>query len=193
MCSPLSPLFAASVRKSFIISRLPGTKLYAPGQRLRGCSLQQFMTADTFFQLFTIHPERQQYLDQFVAALYLRPGEYYNLDECQVPSLRDKAVRVDMERNTAIIAATSLDVRFAVYLNFILIRAWLSKAYPLLFPMGESSEADSKAAPKPTDWLAVFDAFVGDNVAEMRRYQMMAATDAFRVMNRRIRHNMKQK
>lgn len=155
----------------FIIERLPGTDLIAPGERLRGCSLQQYMTADTFFQLFTLHPDEEQYLNQFVAALYLRDGERYI----------EQMESVDM------------DVRFAVYLNFVLVRVWLSNAYPYLFPRGEVEEEKGTKATKPTDWLAVFDAFVGDDVAEMKKYQAMAATDAFRIMNRRIKNNMNRK
>ena len=178
---------------SFVIEQLPGTDLHAPGERLKGCSLQQFMTADTYFQLFAIHPDGEEYLNQFVAALYLRHGEYFNPDECQVPSERKRAAKVDMWRNISTVATVEKNYRMAVYLNFLLIHAWLSKAYPLLFPRSEEQEGKWISNVKPTDWLMVFDAFVGDNVAEMRQYQMMPATDAFRVMNRRIKNNMNKK
>ncbi|MBR5653066.1 MAG: hypothetical protein IKX22_03190 [Prevotella sp.] len=180
-----------SPHDGFVIDYLPGTSLYAPGGKLKGCSLQQFMTADTYFQLFTLHPNQERWLNLFVAALYLHRGEYFNVDECEVPSLRKKAVKVDVERNVESVACSALNVRFAVYLNFVLIRCWLSKAYPSLFPPSDDKEHGAKAT-KPTDWLAVFDAFIGDDVADMRKYQMMAATDAFRIMNRRIRNAQKR-
>ena len=44
----------------------------------------------------------------------------------------------------------------------------------------------------PTDWLAIFDAFIGDDVADMRKYQIMLATDAFRIMERRIKNAQKR-
>ena len=182
-------LSLATPHDSFIIEQLPGTRLLPPGNKLRGCSLQQFMTADTYFQLFTLHPNKEEFLNLFVGALYHRLGEYYNIEECDVPSLRRKAAKIDMERNVAEISHIDLNVRFAVYLNFILIREWLSKAYPKLFPKGE--EQGTKLH-RPTDWLAIFDAFIGDDVADMRKYQIMLATDAFRIMERRIKNAQKR-
>lgn len=43
--------------------------------------------------------------------------------------------------------------------------------------------------PTPTDWLAIFDAFMGDDVAFIERYKRMSALDAFRLMNRRIKQS----
>jgi hypothetical protein len=39
---------------------------------------------------------------------------------------------------------------------------------------------------KSTDWLNVFDNFVGDDIAHAEAYKTMEATDAFRIMNKRI-------
>lgn len=77
----------------------------------------------------------------------------------------------------------------------MLIRSWLCKSFPHLFPEPEDADerpSNSPRQPKPVNWLSVFDTFVGDNVAQMEHYKAMAATDAFRVMNRRIRESKKR-
>lgn len=175
---------------TFIIHRIPGTRLVSPGRKLRGCSLQQFMTIDTYFQQFTLHPNQERWLNLFVAAIYMRKDEIFYEENGKHPSGKIRAV--DVGRNIATIERCSLPIRFAVYINFLLIRVWLSKSYPFLFPPPEDAPTDTHHATKPTDWLAVFDAFIGDDVANMRTYQMMAATDAFRIMNRRIRNAQKR-
>ena len=71
----------------FFLERIPKSSLCAPGPRLKGCSLQQFMTVDTFFSQYTMAMSNlqlqkgevksmellmdgaQQMLDQFIAAL----------------------------------------------------------------------------------------------------------------------------
>ena len=64
-------------------------------------------------------------------------------------------------------------------------------AYPFLFPSEEESDEaeEGRRNPKPTDWLSIFDAFLGDDVAFIDRYKKMLALDAFRLMNRRIKNN----
>ena len=86
-------------------------------------------------------------------------------------------------------------MRQAVFLNFILIRRWLSRSYPHLFPPAQADDEEEEESdkqpkkPRPTDWLAIFDAFMGDDVAFIDRYKRLPALDAFRLMNRRIRQS----
>ena len=51
---------------------------------------------------------------------------------------------------------------------------------------------NSPAAPS-VNWLDIFDAFVGDDVAVMEKYQAMPVATAFRLLNKRIRDAQKQK
>lgn len=44
-----------------------------------------------------------------------------------------------------------------------------------------------------SSWLDIFDAFVGDDVAVMEKYQAMPVATAFRILNKRIRDAQKQK
>ena len=73
---------------AFIIDRLPGTDLFAPGIKLKGCTLQQFMTFDSFFSLYiSLQAEKANAtdaLDSFIATVYRREGEYFSIREAQI-------------------------------------------------------------------------------------------------------------
>ena len=86
-------------------------------------------------------------------------------------------------------------VKYAIFLNYVFVKRWLSKAFPFLFPMDDEWEPEDKQK-KPTapsvNWLDIFDAFVGDDVAVMEKYQAMPVATAFRLLNKRIRDAQKQ-
>lgn len=170
----------------FKIELLPDTIYFAPGARLSGCTLEQFMVADTHFQRYAISQDAD-HLTLFIAALYHAKRQ------------RDD----DMDAKVKVVEGLDETVRQAVFLNFILVRRWLSRSYPYLFPPqqetddddGEDKRTKRKKRPKPqaTDWLAIFDAFMGDDVAFIERYKRMSALDAFRLMNRRIKQSRQPK
>jgi hypothetical protein len=163
----------------FKIAVLPDTAYLAPTPRLGGCTLEQFMLADTHFQRYAITAD-PDHLTLFIAALY------------HAPRRRDD----DMDAKVNAVEHLPDTVRQAIFLNFILIRRWLSRSYPYLFPPPDNEQPDTDdepqakhKKPRPTDWLAIFDAFMGDDVAFIERYKRMAAIDAFRLMNRRIKQS----
>lgn len=178
---------------SFIIECLPGTDLHAPGTKLKGCTLQQFMTFDSFFSLYIAYQAQKatatNALDNFIATLYRRDDEYFSVREAQIATGKTNGVKlVMMDVQLSIVATLPQAVKEAVSVNYVLIRSWLSKAYPHLFPEGEDEDvSNTPKSPKPVDWLKVFDAFIGDNIADIEKYKAMQVTDAFRIMNRRIR------
>ncbi len=165
----------------FKIAELPDTGYFSPGPRLSGCTLEQFMIADSHFQRYAIGQD-PDYLTLFIASLY------------HARRKRDD----DIDVKVGVVERLPEPVRQAVFLNFILIRRWLSRSYPYLFPpQSDADDSDDEPTakrkrlkkPQPTDWLAIFDAFMGDDVAFIERYKRMAALDAFRLMNRRIRQS----
>lgn len=166
----------------FFIDTLPDTVYRSPGPRLGGCTLEQFMIADSNFQRYVTNADSDR-LTAFIAALYHAP----------------RRADDDLDQKTATIEHLDEDVRQAVFLNFILIRRWLSRSYPYLFPPSTDNDDDDtpkgkkRKKPQTTDWLAIFDAFMGDDVAFIDRYKRMAALDAFRLMNRRIRNSRQPK
>lgn len=183
---------------SFIIDRLPGTKLQSPGTKLKGCTLQQFMTFDSFYSLYLAHSSQSKEtvseaatnaLDNFIATLYRRDDEFFSVREAQIAMGKTNGVKlVMMDVQLSIVATLPQAVKEAISVNYVLIRSWLSKAYPHLFPEGEDEEpTNTPRQVKPVDWLKVFDAFIGDHIGDIEKYKAMQATDAFRIMNRRIR------
>jgi hypothetical protein len=180
--------------------RIPHNKLFikklkgglcSPGNRLKGCSLLQFMVVDTYFQKYAID-QKDEYLNLFVSSLYKKENECFSVLEFQHPEDQKKAKLVSVEKNKEIVETIDKETKIAIYLNFVLISGWLSKAYPYLFPVPDDDGEVKKNNKKTTNWIDVFDAFVGDDVVEMNRYKAMQATDAFRVMNKRIKNSQKK-
>ena len=185
---------------AFFLRQLPGSDLTAPGPRLKGCTLQQYMTVDTFFSQYLIAAEKggqfvQEKLDDFIAALYKKENEVFSMTEGAAMNLRPEEIRlVVLEDHLRVVRGLDECMKQAIVMNYVLIRSWLCRAFPHLFPETEQDDipTNKPKVPKPTNWLQVFDAFVGDNIADMEKYQAMQATDAFRVMNRRIREAKKR-
>ena len=169
----------------FIIPSFPGPgmfefspRLHAPGDRLSGVCLQQFMTVDTYYSYYVV-TQREEFLNLLVAALYLLPGE------CYVPH-GGRGKPLDLQGRSAYVGTLPYASRYAVFVNWSLVKSWLGHLFPSMFPCGEA-----EGKPKPVDWLSLFDAFVGEHVAEMGAYQSMACMDAFRVMDRKIKEGRK--
>ena len=153
-------------------------KLLAPQEKLRGMTFQQFMTVDTFFSWFLV-TEKEQYLDRFIASLYLKSDEAFT--------------DLDLDERLPAVKQIHMDLKYSIVVNWVLIKSWLSSAYPFLFPEGEAmanSQGD-KVKSKPVDWLAIFDAWVGDNVPSIEAYRMLPCMDAIRLLNRKIKEAKK--
>ena len=169
----------------FFLPVVPGTDLLAPGPRLSGMCLQQFMTVDTYFSRY-VATEQETYLDQMVAALYLRKNErYVLLDKEHDVTLLDIAERLP------IIQRVPSVVKMAIFLNYILIKKWLGRTYIHLFPEAEESSLSVTNKAGNVKWLDIFDSFVGENIPDMDKYQAMPVMDAFRIMNRKIKEAKK--
>ena len=153
-------------------------KLLAPQEKLRGMSFQQFMTVDTFFSWFLV-TEKEQYLDRFIASLYLKSDEAFT--------------DLDLDERLPAVNQIHMDLKYSIVVNWVLIKSWLSSAYPFLFPEGEASanSQGDKVKSKPVYWLAIFDAWVGDNVPSIDAYRTLPCMDAIRLLNRKIKESKK--
>ena len=180
-----------SITSRFFVRRIAG--LHAPEESLSGVSLQQFMTVDTFFVHYseTVSEENPEgdleRLCKMVASLYLRPNETYFIEK-----KGDRLVDID-DNSKLLYRRADRALLYGVFMNWIMIRNWLSKAYPLLFPKAEEGKAPPDKGHRKNGWLDTFDAFMGDDIAHLDTYRKMAATDAFRIMNKRIRENLSRK
>lgn len=165
--------------------------LFAPCDNLIGVSLQQFMTADTFFAQAAVQYKDGKFkscdaLCRFIGSLYIGHNETWYIES------GDRKHRlVDINKNADIVAKAPDNIKMAVFVNWGMIRNWLSSAYPLLFPSMEDLPKQQQKKQK-SQWLTVFDNFVGNDVSRMQEYQKMECTDAFRIMNRRIMNYNKE-
>lgn len=182
-----------------IIKKIEG--LHAPEDGLDGVTLQQFMTVDTFFGYVTDTMKDgklegdEKMLCKFVAALYMKKDESYSVEDVRKTlwDLPGQNIRlVDLSGNaTRLLKRADRSLLWCVYINWLFIKAWLSKAFPLLFPEGDDD--DGKSARVQDAWLKTFDAFVGNDIAHMDEYREMECMDAFRIMNTRIKESLSKR
>lgn len=159
--------------------------LHAPSVRLSDVSLQQFMSADTFFSYYVI-TQREEFINKLVASLYLTKLETF--------VQKDKNSRlVDIDKKILTLKKIPYTTRYAIFLNWSFIKNWLGHIFPYMFPPGDTGTNKAKSSkPQAPDWLTLFDNFVGDNIPGMQSYQAMPCMDAFRIINRKIKENIKK-
>lgn len=175
----------------FILSNVSGLK--APGERLKGMCFEHFMHVDTAFNRYA-RDGKDASLDAFVSMLYLKDNEYIVLPAGGKNGLFSRQKPLILQKRIVKMEKIDRHVKYAIFLNYVFVKRWLSKAFPFLFPLNEEPEKnDKKPAAPSVNWLDIFDAFVGDDVAVMEKYQAMPVTTAFRILNKRIRDAQKQK
>lgn len=167
----------------------------APADKLRGITFEHFMHIDTAFNRYVRDPNNID-LDTLFALLYLKEGESLVLPAEGRKTLFSHRKLLNLPKRLQEVAKIDTHIKYAVFLNYLFIKRWLSQAFPYLFPMDDSEqEADAKKQAKApsVNWLDVFDAFVGEDVANMEKYQQMTALTAFRLLNKRIKEAQKAK
>lgn len=177
----------------FILSDVSGLK--APGERLKGMCFEHFIHVDTAFNRYT-RDGKDTSLDTFVSMLYLKSNEYIVLPAGGKNGLFSRQKPLILQKRVAKVAKIDRHVKYAIFLNYVFVKRWLSKAFPFLFPLDDEREpkdGQKKLAAPSVNWLDIFDAFVGDDVAVMEKYQAMPVATAFRLLNKRIRDAQKQK
>ena len=186
--------FVNDIRKPFdrfYLHRI-SNGLYAPGARLKGMSFEQFMHADTWFAKY-LQTGEDEHLNLLVASLYMRKHETFVLPpQRNFHFFRKRKRLLNIEERVKDIARLDADTRYAVFLNFVMIRTWLSKAFPFLFPVSDEDKK-MKGNGKSTAWLDIFDAFVGDDIPDIDSYRALPAATAFRILNKRIRNAQTRK
>ncbi len=158
-------------------------KLMPPGPKLSGMTFQQFMTVDTFFAWY-IYSSRTEYLYNFITTLYTDPGIPFD------------AINTDIYRQAILDEPDNTrELMECIVVNWMLIKQWLSKAYPRLFPpmdkQPDSGGSQSGKKPRPSSWLPVFDALVDEDFTRINSYQALPAIDVLRIINRKIDNQKK--
>lgn len=170
-------------------------KYLAPSDKLKGITFEHFMHIDTTFNRY-VRSQKSSDLDTLFALLYLKEGESLVLPAEGRKTLFSQRKLLKLPKRLQEVSKIDTHIKYAVFLNYLFIKRWLSQAFPYLFPMDDSEqEADAKKQAKApsVNWLDVFDAFVGEDVANMEKYQQMTALTAFRLLDKRIKEAQKAK
>lgn len=167
----------------FLIDRIPCTNLVAPLFKLKDVSLLQYMYLDKCFNGY-VSSNSLDDIYRFIAACYL-PETCVNTAH-DLRKRLDVFNKINMEKQLAAVIRNTDDVFcFAIFLNFIFIREWLSRCFPFLF--SDSMEKESNSVKHTSSWLDIFDSLVGENIPDSQAYERMPCMDAFRLINNRIR------
>lgn len=163
---------------------IPNIGVYhAPADNLSDITLEEFMIADTFFADYIETGDRRK-LAVMVACLYrMKPPGHKRLpfDEDACEQWADE------------LTTHGHAVLEAVAVNYGLIRQWLQKSYPHVFP--ESSDDGDKPRKGKVNggWLDVFDALVGDKREFEDVFKQKRAMNELRYMNRKIKEQRKKR
>jgi len=169
----------------FFIDRIPGTDLVAPLSRLKDVSLLQYMYIDKMFNAFS-DTGKDDYLRSFIAGIYLPKKPARNREELKKRLSAFDTVNID-KSSRLIEKNTDESFRFAIFLNFIYIREWLSVRFPFVFSSGSGEDNKPDKNKQSSSWISIFDSFVGDDIVNSSYYEQMPCVDAFRLIDNRIK------
>jgi hypothetical protein len=172
---------ADNFHHSFIISKIPGSTLTAPKPKLEGMTFAQFIFCDSWYSDWASRKDETT-LNSFIAALYLPDGK--NFVNRSVGFSTWKASRTDFT------------IRKAIALNWSLVMAWLSKAYPLIFrePVEKEPTAGSETTgAKQSPWIKLFETLVGDDLINQDKYADLPVHTVFRHLTEKYKANARKK
>jgi hypothetical protein len=153
---------------NFVIKTIVGFK--APGNQLKGVTFGAFIFGDTYYQNYLAG--KKEDLNRFIACFYVNRHGF-----------NDK----NIETNAKIIGLVDIRIREAVAINYVLIREWLAMAYPYVFQKAEAGQKQEKS----TGWVGVFDAVVGDDIANQEKYSEKPLSMILRFLNRKTKEYYK--
>jgi hypothetical protein len=152
----------------FVIKKILYFK--APANQLKNITFGAFIFGDTYYQNYI--SGKKEDLNRFIACFYYNKSGF-----------KEK----DIELNARIISLADISVREAIAINYALIREWLAKAYPFVFQKAESGKKQEKS----TGWVGVFDAIVGDDIANQEKYEEKPLSSILRYLNRKTKEYCK--
>lgn len=162
----------------FVVDKLG--KLVAPGEKLSGMSFQQFITVDQYFGWYC-YTEERAYLEMMLASLYIEEGKDFFTGSMKERMLLIREMD-DRELYPAIV-------------NWMMVKNWLAHIYKEVFPsspvMTNVTVNGKQKKQRPGNWLEVFDALVGDNIAFIDEYKRVECMDALRILNSKLKKQNK--
>ncbi|MCY1720155.1 hypothetical protein OU798_07365 [Prolixibacteraceae bacterium Z1-6] len=176
-------LSTSTLHNTFVIKQVTVglVKYYAPKPKLKGMSFGQFIFVDSLFGSYQ-HEQSADELHRFLAALLLRNRKQFT-EDC-------------IEQNAPVMAKLKPDVKEALVINYLLVKKWLVKSYPLVFPEPEETPESKKQEPPtydPMAWAKIFENLRGDDLAHEEKYSNLPVHTALRYITQRIKENIKRK
>ena len=171
---------AGNVHSEFIIREIHGTDFVCPKPKLGAMPFGQFIFADSYYNDWMATKDVKA-LDNFVASLYLLPGETFDSET--------------ISQKVWIIVNADIEIRKAIAFNYSLILCWLQKCYPLIFQSpGEDSETEKKDVKKvkQSGWLKLFESLVGEDLINRDRYAELPVNTVFRHLTTKYKENAKR-
>lgn len=172
----------------FYLEEIPGTSLLSPTNRLGNVTMEHFALFDTFYFQY-INDATEDKLIKFVSALYLKKKE--------------KITEIDIEKRMKYISK-NVDkyTLYAIFMNYMFLRKWLSKSFTDLFDDAEADEtrpsrrkyvkpAPVKKGNNLPDWVSIIDGMVGEDVLKYDEYTQMPCIRAFKLIDKRIKNYRK--
>lgn len=165
----------------FFMAEIPGTNLLAPRPRLSNISISHFALFDTYFFEY-VNKKTDAALNQFIAALYLKNKEI--------------VTAVDMNKRISYIEKhVDNATKYAIFMNYIFIRRWLTGPYKFLFSSDEEPEENtgkrkkqpSKSLSNLPDWAGIINNLIGDDIINAEKYHAISCTLAFKTINKRFK------
>jgi len=156
----------------------------APKFKLSSVTFGQFIFIESHFEDYQTNKKRI-HLHKFIASLYLRPNHTFNENE--------------IAENALLISRVKPEILEAIALNYILIKEWLSQAYPMIFQqeeeVDENYEKPKKIHKNPgnSGWIKIFESVVGDDLVNHDRYALLPLHNVLRWMTTKIIENIKRK
>lgn len=159
----------------FVVKKI--SRLSAPADNLDDVTFAEFIHMDTFYMDY-LESKSMEDRAKLVGCIYVRYKE-------------GKRPLFDGNINTNDVALISPADQEGAVLNYGLVRTWLSKAYPEVFPDAEAIGSNTNK--RGGGWLSVYDALVGDDIINADSYANRPCMEVLRYMNRKIKENRKQR
>lgn len=161
---------------NFIIKRI--ASLYAPKYKMEGVSFGQFMFADTFYSNWCSSGSDDD-LNKFIACLYL-PKDF-EFDSKYLDKLSKRAARISTRE------------KYAITLNYRLIKEWLPDVYPLIFDKADKGEKKKKRpSAQGNGWIKIFESIVGDDIVNQDKYARLPMHQVLKFVTNKIKEHAKK-
>lgn len=178
------PFLEVKPHSAFIIPEIKtsGKIFCSPKLKLSGVTFAQFIFIESYFSDYQTDKNPVD-LYKFIASLYLEQN--HNFDENEI------------SLNASTLSHVKPEILEAIVINYVLIREWLARSYPIIFQQEEETDDQTKPKthknPGNSGWIKIFENIVGDDLINHDRYALLPLHNVLRWMTVKIVENIKRK